>query len=107
MIARCTQDIRAVDGPIPQALSALTENSMTLVTKIAVIVIFAPIFFSPGVAVAGLGFYLGNLYLKTQLSVKREMRHVFFVLPSSFLIMHLSVMHVHRYWLTSVPPLLE
>ncbi|KAF8963033.1 multidrug resistance-associated ABC transporter [Flammula alnicola] len=73
MITRCTQDIRAVDGPIPQAFADLTEVSMTLITKIGVIIIFTPPFFAPGLAVAGLGFYLGNLYLKAQLSVKREM----------------------------------
>ncbi|KAF8963040.1 hypothetical protein BDZ97DRAFT_1758980 [Flammula alnicola] len=73
MITRCTQDIRAVDGPIPQAFAALTETSMTLITKIGVIIIFTPPFFAPGLAVAGLGFYLGNLYLKARLSVKREL----------------------------------
>ena len=74
MIARCTQDIRTVDGPLPQSFANLTEIGMTLITKVGVIIIFTPIFFAPGLAVAGLGFYLGNLYLKAQLSVKREMR---------------------------------
>ncbi|KAF9481121.1 multidrug resistance-associated ABC transporter [Pholiota conissans] len=73
MIARCTQDIQAVDGPIPESFTALTEIGMSIVTKIVVIVIFAPVFFAPGIAVAALGFYLGNLYLRAQLSVKREM----------------------------------
>ncbi|KJA13742.1 hypothetical protein HYPSUDRAFT_72890 [Hypholoma sublateritium FD-334 SS-4] len=73
MIARCTQDIRTVDGPLPQSFSGLTEIGMTLITKIGVIIIFTPVFFAPGLVVAGLGFYLGNLYLKAQLSVKREM----------------------------------
>ncbi|KAF8966510.1 multidrug resistance-associated ABC transporter [Flammula alnicola] len=72
MITRCTQDIRAVDGPIPQGFSALTEISMSVITKIGVIIIFTPPFFAPGLAVTGLGFYLGNLYLKARLSVKRE-----------------------------------
>ncbi|KAF9475019.1 multidrug resistance-associated ABC transporter [Pholiota conissans] len=73
MIARCTQDVQAVDGPIPQSFTALAEIAMILFTRIVVILIFAPVFFAPGLAVAALGLYLGNVYLKAQLSVKREM----------------------------------
>ena len=75
IIARCTQDIRAVDGPIPEAVVALTEFGITLLTKLVVIVIFTPIFVFPVVFVAMSGFFLGNLYLRAQLSVKREMRY--------------------------------
>ena len=74
IIARCTQDIRAVDGPIPQAISALTELGITMFTKVVVIVMFTPVFLFPSMAVAIFGFCLGNLYLRAQLSVKREMR---------------------------------
>lgn len=74
MIARCTQDINAVDNPIPRQFSALTETGMSVITKFGVITIFTPIFFAPGLAMAGLCMYLGSIYLKAQLSVKREMR---------------------------------
>ena len=74
IITRCTQDIRAVDGPIPQFFGSLTETSMTLFTKIAAIIFFTPLFVFPGLGVAAFGLYLGNLYLKAQMSVKREMR---------------------------------
>ena len=47
---------------------------MTLFTKIAAIIVFTPLFAFPGLGVAAFGFYLGNLYLKAQMSVKREMR---------------------------------
>lgn len=97
MVARCTQDIRAVDGPIPQAVANLTEIGMTLVTKIGIIVIFTPIFFAPGVAVAGLGFYLGNLYLKAQLSVKREMRYNLQVTIQIFELTPILAMRVPHY----------
>ncbi|KDR83050.1 hypothetical protein GALMADRAFT_866663 [Galerina marginata CBS 339.88] len=73
IIARCTQDIRAVDGPIPDQFLALSQMGIGLITNICVIIIFTPIFLFPGLAVAALGFYLGNIYLKAQLSVKREM----------------------------------
>ena len=74
IIARCTQDIRAVDGPVPEAVSVLTELGITLLTKLVVIVIFTPIFLFPSMFIAIFGFFLGNLYLRAQLSVKRETR---------------------------------
>jgi ABC-type multidrug transport system fused ATPase/permease subunit len=80
IIARCTQDIRAVDGPIPDAVMALTELGITLLTKLVVVVIFTPIFLFPSMFIATFGFFLGNLYLRAQLSVKREMRYVIAVL---------------------------
>lgn len=76
IISRCTQDIRAVDGVVPQSFAELTELAISMLTKIGVIVIFTPIFLAPGLGVAALGLYLGNMYLKAQLSVKREMRCV-------------------------------
>ena len=75
IIARCTQDIRAVDGPVPEAVSALAEIGITLLTKLAVVIIFTPIFVLPSMVVTIFGFSLGNLYLRAQLSVKREMRY--------------------------------
>ena len=46
---------------------------MTLV-KLAGPVIFTPIFLLPGVVIGVVGVYLSNIYLKAQMSVKREMR---------------------------------
>ncbi|KAF8904793.1 hypothetical protein CPB84DRAFT_1772829 [Gymnopilus junonius] len=73
IIARCTQDIRVIDGPIADTTMMLTNVAIQMVTNIGVIMIFIPLFVFPGLAIAALGFYLGNIYLKAQLSVKREM----------------------------------
>ncbi|PPQ91593.1 hypothetical protein CVT25_013697, partial [Psilocybe cyanescens] len=73
IIARCTQDIRAVDGVIPDAFFDLTEMAISMFTKIVVIVIFTPVFIFPSLSVAALGVYLASVYLKAQLSVRREM----------------------------------
>ncbi|KAF8803419.1 multidrug resistance-associated ABC transporter [Phlegmacium glaucopus] len=73
IIARCTQDIDAVDGSIPGTFMLLTQVIIGTLTKLGAVVIFTPLFLIPGVAAAVLGLYLGNVYLKTQLSVKREM----------------------------------
>lgn len=75
IITRCTQDIRAVDGPIAQWTIILTELTITLATKLIVIVILSPVFLVPAVFVAVVGAWLANFYLKAQLSVKREMRY--------------------------------
>jgi hypothetical protein len=53
----------------------MTEMGMTLVTKLAVIVIFTPIFLFPTMAFSMAGIGLGNIYMRAQLSVKREMRY--------------------------------
>jgi ABC-type multidrug transport system fused ATPase/permease subunit len=81
IIARCTQDIRAIDGPVPEAVVTLAEIGITLVTKLVVVIIFTPIFMLPSMFIAIFGFFLGNLYLRAQLSVKREMRYAIAVLP--------------------------
>jgi hypothetical protein len=83
IIARCTQDIRAIDGPVPEALATLIELGITLLTKLVVVIIFTPIFAFPTMVVTICGFFLGNLYLRAQLSVKREMRYVSAMLPET------------------------
>ncbi|KAF8182307.1 multidrug resistance-associated ABC transporter [Pholiota molesta] len=72
IITRFTQDIQMVDGAIPQGFSALTNISIAMVASIGVIMVFTPVFIIPGLFVAALGFYLGNMYLKAQLSAQRE-----------------------------------
>ena len=45
-------------------------------TKLGAIILFTPVFFFPGIVVAILGAFIGNRYLRAQLSIKREMRCV-------------------------------
>jgi len=45
-----------------------------MVIRLGAPVVFTPIFLLPGVLIAIIGVYLGNVYLKAQLSVKREKR---------------------------------
>ncbi|CAA7260747.1 unnamed protein product [Cyclocybe aegerita] len=72
IITRCTQDVRIVAGTIPQMLSLVVECVLSMLVKLAAVVLFTPVFFSPGIAIAACGVYLGNLYMKAQLSVKRN-----------------------------------
>ncbi|KAF9480291.1 multidrug resistance-associated ABC transporter [Pholiota conissans] len=73
IIARCTQDIAAIDGNIAQFFAAVVELGVCMLVKLTGPVIFTPAFLLPGLLVAGLGIYIGNIYLKAQMSVKREM----------------------------------
>ncbi|KAJ7693691.1 P-loop containing nucleoside triphosphate hydrolase protein, partial [Mycena rosella] len=73
VIARCTADMRSVDGSIAQGLWALLEMSMSMLIKFAAVILFTPIFFFPGMLVGFLGNWFGQIYIAAQLSVKREM----------------------------------
>lgn len=42
-------------------------------TKFIAVVVFSPIFLVPSVAAFAIGAWLGQIYIKAQLSVKREM----------------------------------
>ncbi|KAF4617689.1 hypothetical protein D9613_006261 [Agrocybe pediades] len=84
IISRCTQDIRAVDGPIPQHYSDITTFGLAMTSTMTVIIIFTPFFLFPSLAVAALAVYLGNMYMKAQMSVKREMSNARSPLLSHF-----------------------
>ncbi|KAJ7119364.1 hypothetical protein C8R43DRAFT_1112474 [Mycena crocata] len=73
VIARCTVDIRSVDGPISQSLWRLLEMSMAMLVKFGAVVLFTPPFLLPGILVGCLGIWCGQMYMAAQLSVKREM----------------------------------
>ncbi|KAF9526532.1 multidrug resistance-associated ABC transporter [Crepidotus variabilis] len=72
IITRCTQDIRAVDAVIPQYMLMVQDCLNVMIIKLAAIILFTPVFIFPGIAFALLGVFLGNVYQKAQLSVKRE-----------------------------------
>ncbi|KDR83119.1 hypothetical protein GALMADRAFT_238944 [Galerina marginata CBS 339.88] len=73
IITRCTKDIAAVDSEIPMMFGAVVELLTCMIVKLTGPVIFTPIFLLPGIFIAVLGVYIGNIYLKAQMSVKREM----------------------------------
>ncbi|KZT67587.1 P-loop containing nucleoside triphosphate hydrolase protein [Daedalea quercina L-15889] len=73
IITRCTQDIAAVDGPITDNFRSVAELSVAMLCKLAAVVVMTPVFLIPGALVAFLGGWLGRVYMKAQLSAKREM----------------------------------
>ncbi|KAH7918842.1 hypothetical protein BV22DRAFT_1100095, partial [Leucogyrophana mollusca] len=73
VITRCTQDIRAIDGPLAQGVGIVVEFSLTMIVKLGAVVVMTPVFLLPGLVIAVVGGFVGKIYMRAQLSVKREM----------------------------------
>jgi len=94
IIARCTVDIRSVDGPIPDQLLetvSISEwerlngelmdifqsfSTIILLIRFGAVVLFVPKFFIPGLLLFVVGCFCAQLYMHAQLSVKREMANM-------------------------------
>ncbi|KAJ6612668.1 multidrug resistance-associated ABC transporter [Mycena sp. CBHHK59/15] len=72
VIARFTGDITAVDGPILNVFANFTHVTISMMTSFGAVVLLTPLFFVPGFFAAIIGGFLGQAFLKAQLSVKRE-----------------------------------
>ncbi|KAJ6500769.1 P-loop containing nucleoside triphosphate hydrolase protein [Mycena sanguinolenta] len=72
-IARCTEDLRDVDSNIGLTLWAILELIFFVAIRIGAIVLLAPPFLLPAAGLLLAGAWIGALYTKAQLSVKREM----------------------------------
>jgi hypothetical protein len=65
--------LSSVDGEISQYLNMLLSYSVSMLTEFCSILLITPSFTPIGLVVAIAGRWLGNVYMKAQLSVKREM----------------------------------
>nr|GAT46155.1 ATP-binding cassette transporter [Mycena chlorophos] len=72
VIARFTADITAVDGPILNVFAGFVFVSMSMIASFAAVSMLTPLFILPGILAAIIGGFLGQLFIKAQLSVKRE-----------------------------------
>ncbi|KAI9449923.1 hypothetical protein BJY52DRAFT_1192187 [Lactarius psammicola] len=73
VITRVTQDIRALDGPVSNEFIDVIDLSLAMFIKFVAVVYLTPVFSVPGVAIAFLGAWLGRVYMKAQIAIKREM----------------------------------
>ncbi|KAI0068079.1 P-loop containing nucleoside triphosphate hydrolase protein [Artomyces pyxidatus] len=73
VIARCTQDIHAVDTDVAESFLDVATLFINMAIKLVAIVILTPIFLLPGVLLAVMGIWCARVYMKAQISVKREM----------------------------------
>nr|GAT43190.1 ATP-binding cassette transporter [Mycena chlorophos] len=71
IIARVTNDIRAVDDSIPNQIWPLSDMILTMFVRLGAIVLYAPVFFFPGIAIGAFGAWIGQVYIAGQLPVKR------------------------------------
>ncbi|KAF7290261.1 Multidrug resistance-associated ABC transporter protein [Mycena indigotica] len=73
ILARVTNDVRAVDDSIPRQIWPLSALLSSMLVRFGAILLYAPVFFFPGVAVGAFGAWMGQVYIAGQLPVKRLM----------------------------------
>lgn len=73
VITRVTQDIRALDGPISNGFEWLNGLNVSMLIKAMAVVYLTPVFIFPCVIIATAGGRLGQVYMKAQIAIKREM----------------------------------
>ncbi|KAF5330041.1 hypothetical protein D9611_010477 [Ephemerocybe angulata] len=73
IIARLTMDIDTVDGELMTNANQVQGLALQMIVALISAVMFVPLFTLPGTLIAGIGIWLGSMYLKAQLSVKREL----------------------------------
>ncbi|KAJ7149302.1 P-loop containing nucleoside triphosphate hydrolase protein [Mycena crocata] len=73
IIARCTADTDAIDDSLSESFWDVIETTVQMSTRFLSVVLFAPLFFIPGAFVGVMGGWCGQIYMASQLSVKREM----------------------------------
>ncbi|KAJ4477282.1 hypothetical protein J3R30DRAFT_3657757 [Lentinula aciculospora] len=71
VITRATQDMRDVDGPLPNQLSSLVRLTIMMVGQFCSVIYFSPAFLFPGILVSLAGALCGSIYIKAQLPIKR------------------------------------
>ena len=62
-----------VDGPVSQLFMWFIEISISMLIKLMAVMYLTPVFIIPGILVAVLGAWLGQVYMKAQIAIKREM----------------------------------
>jgi ABC-type multidrug transport system fused ATPase/permease subunit len=73
VITRVTQDIRALDGPVSYTFEVFNELSVGMLIRAIAVVYLTPVFIFPCVIFAIVGARLGQVYMRAQLAIKREM----------------------------------
>ncbi|KAJ3907880.1 hypothetical protein F5879DRAFT_939640 [Lentinula edodes] len=71
VITRATQDMRDVDGPLPNQISNLLRLTIMMIGQFCSVIYFSPAFLVPGILVSVAGALCGSIYIKAQLPIKR------------------------------------
>jgi hypothetical protein len=67
------QHYLSVDGPISLAFVWLNEINVSMLIKAMAVVYLTPVFIFPCIIIAVAGARLGQVYMKAQIAIKREM----------------------------------
>ncbi|WRT65691.1 uncharacterized protein IL334_002636 [Kwoniella shivajii] len=73
IISRFTKDMKNVDGSFTDNFNEVSDITIGLILKFGVVIAFVPFFSLPALAIGLVGGFLGEVYIHSQLSVKREM----------------------------------
>ncbi|KAJ7189543.1 P-loop containing nucleoside triphosphate hydrolase protein [Mycena pura] len=73
VMTRATQDMRTVDDSIAVGVNRVFQLTLSLCIKFGTVILFSPAFLVPGLVITMLGAFFGQLFMKAQLPVKREM----------------------------------
>ncbi|KAJ7125203.1 P-loop containing nucleoside triphosphate hydrolase protein [Mycena epipterygia] len=73
VMTRTTQDMRTVDDSMAVGVNRVLQLTLGLFIKFGTVILFSPAFFVPGMLITFIGGFFGNLFMKTQLPIKREM----------------------------------
>lgn len=63
---------RPVDGPVVAFLLRVIDMSFDIVVRLVAVVVISPVFVFPGIMVGVIMAFVGQLYMKAQLAIKRE-----------------------------------
>ncbi|KAJ7283148.1 P-loop containing nucleoside triphosphate hydrolase protein [Mycena rebaudengoi] len=73
IIARVTNDIRAVDDSLANHLYGISVLTSAMFAKFIAIIVYTPVFFFPGLLIGAVGGWMGQIYIAAQLPAKRFM----------------------------------
>ncbi|ORX36515.1 hypothetical protein BD324DRAFT_651753 [Kockovaella imperatae] len=73
IISRFTKDMRSIDGSFPETAEGVFEISVSLIIKFVIVVSLVPLFSIPAIVIGAIGGFMGEMYIHSQLSIKREM----------------------------------
>jgi ABC-type multidrug transport system fused ATPase/permease subunit len=72
IVARCTQDIQALDGALMHSTTEFVALVVMCASRLVAIALYAPVYILPALVIGLVGLVLGQMYIRAQLSVKRE-----------------------------------
>ncbi|KAI0655828.1 P-loop containing nucleoside triphosphate hydrolase protein [Cubamyces menziesii] len=73
IITRCTQDIETMDNRIARSTELLVEVTLFMLVRVLAIILFSPVFIFPAIFIMSVSALCGHIFMKAQLSVKREL----------------------------------